>query len=54
VPSSAAIIKKRDERPYETDAQGNGSVSARTDFGCVEDQQSIEPTLLLIQCAVST
>ncbi|PYR72755.1 MAG: hypothetical protein DMF87_27310, partial [Acidobacteria bacterium] len=48
----AAIIEKWRERPYETDAQRNRSVSTRTNFRCMENQQAIEPTLLLIQCAV--
>ncbi len=46
-----AIIEEWCERPYETDAQRNGSVNARTDFRCMENQQAIEPTLLLIQCS---
>ena len=46
-----AIIEESCKRPYETGAQRNGSVSARPDFRGVEDQQSIEPTLLLVQCA---
>jgi hypothetical protein len=46
-----AIIEEWCERPYETDAHRNGSVSARTNFRCMEDQQAIEPTLLLIQSA---
>lgn len=46
-----AIIEKWCERPYEISAQRNGSISARTDFRCMEDQQAIEATLLLIQCA---
>ena len=47
----AAIIEERCERSFETGAQRNGSVGARTDFRGVEDQQRIEPTLLLIQSA---
>jgi len=39
------------EAPYETDAQRNRSVSAGRISGCMENQQAIEPTLLLIQCA---
>ena len=46
-----AIIEEWRKRPYETDAQRNGSVSARTNFRRMEDQQPIEPALLLIQCA---
>jgi hypothetical protein len=46
-----AIIEEWCERPYESGAQRNGSVSARTDFLGVEDQQPIEPTRLLIQSA---
>jgi hypothetical protein len=32
-----AIIEEWCERPYETGAQRNGSVNARTDFCCVEN-----------------
>jgi hypothetical protein len=46
-----AIIEEWYERPYEVDAQRNSAVSPRTDFRCEEDQQPIEPTLLVIQCA---
>ena len=34
-----------------SDAQRNRAVGARTDFRCMEDQQPIEPTFLVIQCA---
>lgn len=46
-----AIIEESCELPYQADAQGNGSVGARTNFRCMKDQQPIEPMLLLIQCA---
>jgi excisionase family DNA binding protein len=47
-----AIIEEWCERPDETNAQRNGSISTRPNFRRVEGQQPIEPTLLLIQCAV--
>ena len=46
-----AIIEEWCERPYETHTQRDGAVCARTDFGCVEDEQRIEPTLLLAERA---
>ena len=45
------IIEEWRERPYEIGAQRHGPVSARTDFRRMEDQQLIEPPVLLIQSA---